>query len=66
LVHSPLEAVPLQVKERLEIVGCRNDQKKSKSGIATPRREIALIEQRLKRAREDYDRWLASAKTKSR
>jgi phage-related protein len=40
--------------------------KKSKSGIATPRHEIALIEQRLKRAREDYDRWLASTKTKSR
>ncbi len=41
-------------------------QKKSKSGIATPRHEIALIGQRLKRAREDYDQWLASAKTKSR
>ena len=41
-------------------------QKKSKSGIATPRHEIALIEQRLKRAKEDYDQWLASAKTKSR
>jgi phage-related protein len=27
-------------------------QKKSKSGIATPRHEIALIEQRLKRARD--------------
>lgn len=41
-------------------------QKKSKSGIATPRREIALIEQRLKRAREDYNQWLGSTKTKSR
>lgn len=41
-------------------------QKKSKSGIATPRREIALIEQRLKRAKEDYDKWLASMKTQSR
>jgi len=28
-------------------------QKKSKSGIATPHHEIALIEQRLKRAKED-------------
>jgi hypothetical protein len=40
-------------------------QKEAKSGIATPRHEIALIEQRLKRAREDYDQWLASTKTKS-
>jgi phage-related protein len=41
-------------------------QKKSKSGIATPRHEIELIEQRLKRAKEDYKRWTASTKTKSR
>ena len=41
-------------------------QKKSKSGIATPHHEIALIEQRLKRAKEDYDRWMTGAKTKSR
>jgi phage-related protein len=40
-------------------------QKKSTRGIATPRHEMALIEQRLKRAKEDYDQWLASAKTKS-
>jgi phage-related protein len=32
-------------------------QKKSKHGIATPKTELALIEQRLKRAREDYDQW---------
>ena len=32
-------------------------QKKSKRGIATPRQEIALIKQRLQRAREDYERW---------
>ncbi len=32
-------------------------QKKSKRGIATARREIALIEQRLLRAREDYAQW---------
>jgi phage-related protein len=37
-------------------------QKKSKSGIATPKHEIALIEQRLKRAREDHERWRASMK----
>jgi phage-related protein len=41
-------------------------QKKSKSGIATPRHEIALIEQRLKRAKEDYDQWIATQKSKSR
>ena len=41
-------------------------QKKSKSGMATPRHEINLIEQRLKRAKEDYDRWLEDTKTKSR
>lgn len=41
-------------------------QKKSKSGIATPRHEIALIEQRLKRAREDHEQWLASTTTTSR
>ena len=35
-------------------------QKKSKRGIARPKREIGLIEQRLKRAREDYERWRAS------
>jgi phage-related protein len=38
-------------------------QKKSKSGISTPRREIALIEQRLKRAREDYEQWQAQTNT---
>ena len=41
-------------------------QKKSKSGIATPRHEIELIKQRLNRAKEDYERWTASTKTKSR
>jgi phage-related protein len=30
-------------------------QKKSRRGIATPRTELALIERRLKRAREDYE-----------
>jgi phage-related protein len=33
-------------------------QKKSKRGSATPRQEIALIRQRLQRAREDYAQWL--------
>jgi phage-related protein len=32
-------------------------QKKSTKGIATPKHEIAVIEQRLKRAKEDYGQW---------
>jgi phage-related protein len=32
-------------------------QKKSKSGISTPKTELDLINQRLKRAREDYEQW---------
>ena len=32
-------------------------QKKSKRGIATPHQEIRLIQQRLRRAREDYAQW---------
>jgi len=48
------------------VYGLHAFQKKSKSGVATPRREIALVEQRLKRAGEDHDRWLASRKTTSR
>jgi phage-related protein len=35
-------------------------QKKSKRGIATPQHEIALIQQRLRRAEEDHAAWLAS------
>jgi phage-related protein len=31
-------------------------QKKSRRGIATPKAELDLIERRLKRAREDYER----------
>jgi phage-related protein len=31
-------------------------QKKSKQGRATPKPDLALIEQRLKRAKEDYER----------
>jgi phage-related protein len=37
-------------------------QKKSKSGIATPEREIDLIRERLKRAEKDYEQWLESGK----
>lgn len=37
-------------------------QTKSKRGIATPARDLAMIEQRLRRAREDHDQWLASTK----
>jgi phage-related protein len=35
-------------------------QKKSRRGIATPQHEIALIQQRLRRAEEDFSSWLAS------
>ena len=40
-------------------------QKKSKRGIATPKREMDLIERRLKEAEEDYERWRESARPKS-
>jgi phage-related protein len=33
-------------------------QKKSRSGIATPKPDMDLIERRLARAREDYQQWL--------
>jgi phage-related protein len=39
-------------------------QKKSKRGIATPKAELDLIKQRLKRAREDYEQWSRSEKPK--
>ncbi len=39
-------------------------QKKSKRGIATPRQEIALIIQRLERAREDYKQWQSERRRK--
>jgi phage-related protein len=38
-------------------------QKKSKSGIATPHHELALIEQRLRRATQDYEQWLTKTTT---
>ena len=41
-------------------------QKKSKRGIATPKAELAVIEQRLKRAREDYQQWSAGERRISR
>jgi phage-related protein len=41
-------------------------QKKSKRGIATPKTELDLIDQRLKRAREDYEQWLKINKQTSR
>lgn len=41
-------------------------QKKSKRGVATPKAELGLIEQRLKRAREDYEQWAKSEKPTSR
>jgi phage-related protein len=40
-------------------------QKKSKRGIATPKQDMDLIEQRLKRARENHEEWLKQEKTKS-
>ena len=39
-------------------------QKKSKRGIATPRQEMALITQRLQRAREDYEQWQSEQRAK--
>src|SRR5260221_10331540 len=41
-------------------------QKKSKRGIATPKAELELIGQRLKRAREDYEEWSRGEKPTSR
>jgi phage-related protein len=37
-------------------------QKKSRRGIATPKAELDLIRQRLRRATEDYERWSGSDK----
>ena len=41
-------------------------KKKSKQGVATPKHELNLIEQRLKRASEDYEQWSRSETPKSR
>jgi phage-related protein len=40
-------------------------QKKSKHGVATPKVELDLIDQRLRRAREDYRQWSGSVKPKT-
>ncbi len=37
-------------------------QKKSKSGVATPKAEINLVKSRLKRAEEEHARWLRLTK----
>jgi phage-related protein len=41
-------------------------QKKAKRGIATPKAELDMIDQRLRRAREDYDQWSRGGKLKFR
>jgi phage-related protein len=41
-------------------------QKKSKRGSAVPKPDLVLIEQRLKRAREDYELWTKSKSSTSR
>jgi len=41
-------------------------QKKSKRGAATPKAELDLMDQRLKRAKEDYEQWSKSEKPTSR
>ncbi len=41
-------------------------QKKSRRGVATPKAELNLIGQRLRRAREDYEQWQKSEKPISR
>jgi phage-related protein len=40
-------------------------QKKSRRGAATPKTELNLIEQRLKRARKDYQQWPRSVRPRS-
>lgn len=41
-------------------------QKKSKRGVATPKADLKLINQRLKRARRDCEQWARSEKSLSR
>ena len=41
-------------------------QKKSKRGVATPKAELDMVNQRLRRAREDYEHWTTSEKQTSR
>jgi phage-related protein len=39
-------------------------QKKSKRDVGTPKAELTLVEQRLRRAREDYQQWSSSEKSR--
>lgn len=41
-------------------------KKKSKRGAATPKAELDLIDQRLERAKEDYEQWSKNEKPTSR
>jgi len=41
-------------------------QKKSKRGVATPKAELDVVGQRLKRAKEDYVQWTRNEPRKSR
>lgn len=41
-------------------------QKKSRKGIATPKHEMTIVNERLKRAKEDYKRWRDSEPATSR
>lgn len=50
------------VKFSLAVYVLHAFQKKSKKGIATPKREIALIDERLKRAETHYKEWIDQAK----
>jgi len=40
--------------------------KKSKKGISTPKREMTIVSERLKRAKEDYEQWRKSEPATSR
>jgi len=42
------------------VYGLHAFQKKSKTGISTPKPEIDLVRRRLKLAQEDYRKWLAA------
>jgi phage-related protein len=41
-------------------------QKKSKKGMATPKREMDLVRERLKTAKEDYEQWRESERLRSK
>lgn len=44
------------------VYGLHAFEKKSKTGISTPQREMDLVRRRLKLAEEDYTKWLAAQK----